>query len=109
MSLTLSAETSAAQTTEKIPENQSDYSGNALLALHRALIRLRALAYEGTEPRTIGRMLDDIEYLGVLAMQSRTDNSQEHVEDFRLHLQDLETKYPGFGHLTAAFDEWQKQ
>ncbi len=109
MSLTLSAETSAAQTTEKKLENLSDYSGNALLTLHRALIRLRALAYEGTEPRTLGRMLDDIEYLGVLAMQSRTNDSQEHVEDFRLHLQDLETKYQGFGHLTTAFDEWQKQ
>ena len=52
-------------------------------------------------------MLDDIEYLGVLAMQSRTEDSPEHIEDFRLHLQDLETKYPGFGHLTAVFDEWQ--
>ena len=52
-------------------------------------------------------MLDDIEYLGVLTMQSRTDDSPEHVENFRLHLQDLETKYPGFGHLTAVFDEWQ--
>ncbi len=109
MSLTLSAETSATQTTEKAIKNQSDYSGSTLLALHRALIRLRTLAYEGTEPRTLGRMLDDIEYLGVLAMQSRTNNSQEHVEDFRLHLQDLETKYQGFGHLTAAFDDWQKQ
>ncbi len=109
MSLTLSAENSAVQTTEKTIENQSDYAGNALLALHRALIRLRALAYEGTDPRTLGRMLDDIEYLGILAMQSRTNNSREHVEDFRLHLQDLETKYQGFGHLTAAFDEWQKQ
>ena len=113
MSLTLSAETSAAQITDKTAENQTNYSASTLLALHRALIRLRALAYEGTEPRTLGRMLDDIEYIGVLAMQSRTDNSREHMEDFRLHLQDLETKYQdfghGFGHLTAAFDEWQKQ
>lgn len=108
MSLTLSAD-SAAQTIKKTIENQPDYSGNALLTLHRALIRLHALAYEGTEPVALGRMLDDIEYLGVLAMQSRTNHSQEHVEDFHLHLQDLETKYQGFGHLTAAFDEWQKQ
>ena len=88
-------------------EAAPDYVGNTLHALHHALISLHALAYEGTEPRTIGRMLDDIEYLGILAMQSRTDDSPEHVEDFRLHLQDLEAKYPGFGHLTAAFDGWQ--
>ncbi len=105
MTLTLSAETSTLMQANPAP----DYAGNALHALHHALISLRALAYEGTEPRTLGRMLDDIEYLGVLAMQSRTDDSREHVEDFRLHLQDLETKYQGFEHLTAAFDEWQKR
>lgn len=109
MSLTLSAETSAAQTTEKTIENQTDYSGNTLLALHRALICLRAPAYEGTEPGTLGRMLDDVEYLGVLVMQSRTDDSREYVEDFRLHLQGLETKHQGLGHLAAAFDEWQRK
>ena len=105
MTLTLSAETSTPVKAEAAP----DYAGNTLHALHHALISLRALAYEGTEPKTIGRMLDDIEYLGVLAMQSRTDTSREHIEDFRLHLLDLEHKYPGFGQLTAAFDEWQRQ
>ena len=105
MTLTLSAETSTLMQANSAP----DYAGNALHALHHALISLRALAYEGTEPRTLGRMLDDIEYLGVLAMQSRTNDSREHIEDFRLHLQELETKYQGFSHLTAAFDEWQKQ
>lgn len=105
MTLTLSAETLAPARAE----TATDYADNALRALHHALISLRALAYQGAEPRTIGRMLDDIEYLGVLAMQSRTDDSPEHIEDFRLHLQDLETKYPGFGHLTAAFDGWQSK
>ena len=109
MSLTLSAEVSQATSNEVSREVLPDYSGNTLRTLHRALIRLRALAFEGTDPKTIGRMLDDIEYLGVLAMQSRTDDSPEHVEDFRLHLQDLEAKYTGFGHLTVAFDGWQRQ
>ena len=53
----------------------------------------------------MGRMLDDIEYLGVLAMQSRTEDSPQDIDNFRLHLQDLEAKYPGFEYLTATFDE----
>ena len=104
MSLTLSAGFSAAQTTEP----DADFSANTLQVLHRVLIRLRSLAYEGTEPRTIGRMLDDIEYLGILAIKSRTDSSPEQVADFRGHLQSLETQYTGFGCLTAVFDQLQQ-
>ncbi len=103
MSLTLSAAPSAAQT----PKTEADFSANTLQLLHRALVRLRFLAYEGAEPRTIGRMLDEIEYLGVLAMKSRTDASPEQVANFRRHLQSLETNYTGFGRLTAVFDQLQ--
>lgn len=103
MTLTLSAE----NTMPLRSDTSTEFSANTLYALHHALVSLRALAYQGTEPRTIGRMLDDIEYLGVLAMQSRTDDNPERVENFRLHLQDLEAKYPGFEYLTAAFDERQ--
>ncbi len=60
----------------------ADFSANTLFALHHALVSLRALAYQGTEPRTLGRMLDDIEYIGVLAMQSRTDDNPERIENF---------------------------
>jgi len=105
MTLTLSAKKLKPAEAEAV----QDYPGNTLRALHRVLISLRALAYQGAEPEAIGRMLDDIEYLGVLAMQSRTDDSPEHIEDFRLHLQDLEAKYAGFGPLTAAFDGWQEK
>ena len=108
MSLTLSTEVSPDSVSE-VSGASPDYAGNTLRILHRALIRLRVLACQGTDPKTIGRMLDDIEYLGVLAIQSRTDDSPQHVEDFRLHLQDLEAKYEGFGHLTVAFDGWQGQ
>ena len=109
MSLTLSAEPSAAQTTATETDfTDADFSANTLQVLHRALIRLRSLAYEGTDPKTIGRMLDDIEYLGILAIRSRTDNSPEQVADFRSHLQSLETKYTGFGCLTTAFDQLQQ-
>lgn len=103
MTLTLSAENIMPLRADV----STDYAANTLHALHHALVSLRALAYQGTEPRAIGRMLDDIEYLGVLAMQSRTDDSPERVKNFRLHLQDLEAKYPGFEYLTSAFDERQ--
>ncbi|MGI4790617.1 MAG: hypothetical protein ACRYFS_17420 [Janthinobacterium lividum] len=89
-------------------ETNSDFSANTLQVLHRVLIRLRSLAYEGTEPKTIGRMLDDIEYLGILAIRSRTDDSPKQISDFREHLQSLEIKYTGFGHLTAVFDQLQQ-
>jgi len=104
MTLMLSAEPSPVEKAE----TQADFSANALRALHRILIRLRSLAYNGTDPRTMGRILDDVEYLGVLVLQSQNDSSPEKVADFRLHLQDLETKFSGFERLTAAFDEWQK-
>ena len=97
------------QPTQKTIETQPNFSDNTLQILHRALIRLRSLAYEGTEPRTIGEMLDDIEYLGVLAIRSRTDSSPEQVANFRLHLESLENKFPGFGRLTTVFDGMQKQ
>ena len=103
MTLTLSAENIMLLRDDA----STEFSSNTLHALHHALVSLRALAYQGTEPRTLGRMLDDIEYLGVLAMQSRTDGSPERIENFRLHLQDLEAKYLGFEYLTAAFDERQ--
>ena len=94
---------------QKTVETQANFSDNTLQILHRALIRLRSLAYEGTEPRTMGEMLDDIEYLGVLAIRSRTDSSPEQVENFRLHLESQENKFPGFGRLSTVFDGMQKQ
>lgn len=109
MSLTLPAETSATQTTQGTLETQANFSDNTLQILHRTLIRLRSLAYEGTEPRTIGEMLDEREYLGILAIRSRTDGSPEQVEKFRLHLESLENKFPGFGRLATVFDRMQKQ
>ena len=109
MSLTLSAETSVAQTIQKTVETQANFSDNALQILHRTLIRLRSLAYAGTEPRTIGEMLDDIEYLGILAIRSRTESSPEQVGNFRLHLESLENKFPGFGRLSTVFDRMQEQ
>ena len=109
MSLTLSAEPSAAQTTgTEANSTETDFSANTLQVLHRALVRLRSLAYEGTEPKTIGRMLDEIDYLGILAIKSRTDNSPKQIADFRSHLQSLETKYTGFGSLTTVFDQLQQ-
>lgn len=103
MTLTLSAENIMPLRADA----STEFSANTLYALHHALVSLRALAYQAAEPRTIGRMLDDIEYLGVLAMQSRSDDSPERIENFRLHLQDLEAKYSGFEYLTAAFEERQ--
>ena len=110
MSLTLSEKPSAHRATENPAEYEgSDFAGNALRILHRILIRLRWAAFEGTDPNTIGWMLDDIEYIGVLVMESRTNAGPEQIADFRMHLLGLETKYPAFGKLTQIFDTWQSE
>ena len=110
MSLTLSEKPSAHRTIESPAEHDaSDFAGNALRILHRILVRLRSAAFEGTDPNTIGWMLDDIEYIGVLVVESRANAGPEQIANFRTHLLGLETKYPTFGKLTAVFDAWQSE
>ena len=71
---------------------------DALLALHRILIRTRSLAGAGTESRKIMGIMDDAEYLVILMI--KTENEDER---FRLCLEGMEQKYPELAGLTATF------
>ncbi|MBV9852638.1 MAG: hypothetical protein JO250_23505 [Armatimonadetes bacterium] len=76
-------------------------SDNALDAVHRVLTRVRSQAYMGLDSKQIGRILDDAEYLVTMIR----NNESEH--EFRLHLEDIESKFSGFDGLVQAYDEGQ--
>jgi|GEM_PF-2952667 hypothetical protein len=71
---------------------------NRMTAIHRVLTRAKTRAYQGTESREMGRILDDTEYLVALLLNGDPDNR------FRPYLQHIEENYDGFDGLVAAFD-----
>ena len=69
-----------------------------LRALHKVLTRVRSQAYLGLEPKAVGRILDDTEYLVTLLI------SRDDTEEFRQYLKRIEERNPGFDGLVAFFD-----
>ncbi len=80
-------------------------SDSALRALHRVLICTRSQAYENCDSRTLGDVMDVAEYLVAILQNHEGLTQEEGLERFRLYLQDLETRFPGYAGLTARFDE----
>lgn len=79
-------------------------SADALRALHRVLVCTRFEAYEGRDPKTLGDVMDTAEYLVALLQNYEGRSEGECLAEFRAFLQDLETRFPGYGGLVAAFD-----
>ncbi len=80
-------------------------SDNALRALHRALTRTRYIAYTNSDAKHVARILDDVEYLATIIMRRNEYTEEEYVTDFRLHLEDIESKFSGFEGLVQAYNE----
>jgi len=79
-------------------------SADALRALHRVLVCTRFEAYEGRDSKTLGDVMDVAEYLVALLQNHEGRAESECLADFRAFLQDLETRFPGYDGLVAAFD-----
>ena len=79
-------------------------SANALEALHRVLVCTRSEAYEGCAPKTPGDVMDSAEYLVALLQNHEGRTEDEALAEFRAVLLDIETRFPGYGGLLAAFD-----
>ena len=82
-------------------------SANALQALHRVLICSRFEAYEGRDPKTLGDVMDSAEYLVALLQNHEGRTESETLAEFRAVLLDIETRFPGYDGLLAAFDSAQ--
>ena len=79
-------------------------SADALRALHRVLICTRFEAHEGRDSKTLGDVMDTAEYLVSLLQNHEGRSEAECLAEFRVSLQDLEARFPGYGGLVAAFD-----
>jgi len=85
-------------------------SDSALSALHRVLLCTQVQAYDNSDGRTLGDALDIAEYLVAILQNHEGLTLEEGLERFRLYLQDLEARFPGYAGLTATFDaEPQRQ
>lgn len=82
-------------------------SANALQALHRVLVCTRFEAYEGCAPKTLGDVMDSAEYLVALLQNHEERTETETLAEFRAVLLDIETRFPGYSGLLAAFDSAQ--
>lgn len=82
-------------------------SANALQALHRVLVCTRFEAYEGCAPKMLGDVMDSAEYLVALLQNYEGRPEDEALAEFRAVLLDIETLFPGYGGLLAAFDSVQ--
>ena len=79
-------------------------SANALHALHRVLVCTRFEAYEGCAPKTLSDVMDSAEYLVALLQNHEGRTENETLAEFRAVLLDIETRFPGYDGLLAAFD-----
>jgi hypothetical protein len=79
-------------------------SDSTLRALHRVLVCARFESYAGRDPKTIGDVMDVAEYLVALIRNQEGRSEAECLAEFRLGLQDIETRFAGFEGLVAAFD-----
>ena len=79
-------------------------SDSALRALHRVLICTRSQAYEEADSRAIGEVMDAAEYLVAILQNHEGLTREEGLARFRQSLQDIETRFPGYAGLLAAFD-----
>ncbi len=72
--------------------------------LHRVLVCARFEAYEGCAPKTLGDVMDVAEYLVALLQNHEGRTEIDCLSEFRAFLQDLETRFPDYDGLVAAFD-----
>ena len=79
-------------------------SAKAMHALHRVLVCTRFGSYEGRDPKTLGDVMDVAEYLVAILQNHEGRPEAECLAEFRTYLQDLETRFPGYDGLIAAFD-----
>ena len=79
-------------------------SDNALRVLHRVLICTRSHAYEGADQKTIGDVMDVAEYLVAILQNHEGLTKEDGLDRFRLCLCDIESRFPGYTGLIAAFD-----
>ena len=80
-------------------------SDSAMRALHRVLICTRVTAYDNRNPQTIGDVMDVAEYLVALLQNHEGRSEADVLAEYRLYLQDIETRFAGYDHLVAVFDE----
>ena len=73
---------------------------NKIRALHSVLIRARTQAYCGMDNKTLGRILDDAEYLATRIFAPDPSEPGE----FRAMLQYIEQQYEGFKAITEVYD-----
>lgn len=79
-------------------------SAEALRALHRLLVCARFEAYEGCDSKTLGDVMEHAEYLVAILQNHEGRTEKECLTEFRAYLCDLETRFPGYEGLLAAFD-----
>jgi len=79
-------------------------SANALRALHRVMVCTRFAANEGCEAHVISDVMDSAEYLVAILQNHEERTERECLREFRSYLKDLETRFPGYEGLLAAFD-----
>ena len=80
-------------------------SAKAMHALHRVLVCTPALdRMRAAYPKTLGDVMDVAEYLVAILQNHEGRPEAECLAEFRTYLQDLETRFPGYDGLIAAFD-----
>ncbi|MDA8019436.1 MAG: hypothetical protein MPN21_18495 [Thermoanaerobaculia bacterium] len=79
---------------------EGDEMARALAALHAILVRIRRWGYMDTDPRTIGKALDTVEYLVLLLRES-----ENKAKEFEEHLRSLADQYPELKAGLGAFQE----